>query len=142
MSDSVNQGISIEQLKELADREPVSMYFGIKTIELSPGYAKISMQMKPEYLNFNGRVFGGMVAVIADKSFSMAVTSVSYPAVGTSLNIHLINGVEAADELVAECRVIKNGKRLGFTDVTVFNQAGTVIAKASGTYVPLGKKSG
>ena len=36
--------------------EPIS-FLKIKVLELSAGYARVSMKMQPEYLNFNRVVF-------------------------------------------------------------------------------------
>ena len=141
MSDVVEGVISIEELKKLAGEQPVSRLFGFKILELSPGYAKVSLKMKPEYLNFNGRVFGGIITNIADEAFAMSVSTVAHPSVASQVSIYFLAPAEAGDELIAEGRVIKSGKRLGFAEMTVTNQNGTVIAKMSGTYAIIRKKA-
>ena len=44
---------------------------------------------------------------------------------------------EIGDELTAECRVVKSGRRAGISEMTVTNQAGKLIAKATGTTIPV-----
>jgi len=43
------------------------------------------------------------------------------------------------DELTAECRVVKNGRRAGVSEITVTNQDKKLIAKATGTTIPTTK---
>lgn len=57
---------TLRKLKSLTHDEPIASFLKIKTLELSPGYAKVSMNVRPEYLNFNNFIFGGMIAAVAD----------------------------------------------------------------------------
>jgi len=79
--------------------EPVASFFGIKVLEVSPGYARVSLKMRPEYLNFNGMVFGAIMMVVADHAFSLAINSLNMPSLATQFNIHLLAPVAAGDEL-------------------------------------------
>ena len=60
------------------------------------------------------------------------------PSIATQFNIHLIAGANVGDELTAECRPLKSGRRIGFSEMTVTNQTGKLIAKATGTTVVTG----
>ena len=110
----------------------------MKLVELKPGYSKIAMKVLPEHLNFNGMVFGGIVMAIADQAFAYATNSLVMPSIATQFNIHLISGASVGDELTAEGRVIKSGRRIGVSEMTVTNQNGKLIAKATGTTVVTG----
>jgi acyl-CoA thioesterase len=119
------------------ENEPVALFFGFKVLELSPGYARISVKMRSEYLNFNGVVFGSIMMAAADYAFSLAINSLSLPSVATQFNIHLLASAAAGDLLTAEGRVLRSGRRIGITEMTVTNQDGKLVAKATGTTVPL-----
>jgi len=127
----------IEKLKELGKNEPVASFLDMKLLELSPGFARVSMQMKPEYLNFNGMVFGGIISAVADQAFAYATNSVVNPNVASQFNIHFIAAAGAQDELTAECRVLKSGKRVCVSEIKVTNREGKLIATATGTTIPL-----
>ena len=109
----------IASLREKETAEPVAGFLGMKLEECSPGYARVTMPMRPEYVNFNGMVFGGIV----------------------QFNIHLIAAVGASDVLTAECRVAKSGKRISVSEMTVTNQDGRLVAKATGTTLYTGSPS-
>ena len=94
------------------------------------------MKMQPEYVNFNGVVFGSIIMAAADYAFSLAINSMILPSLATQFNIHLISGAAVGDELTAEGRVLRSGRRVGISEMTVTNQNGKLIAKATGTTVP------
>ena len=126
---------NVAELKAKESSEPVADFFKMKLTELTPGYAKVVMKLKPEHLNFNGMVFGGIVMAITDQAFAYATNSLVTPSIATQFNIHLISGAGVGDELTAECRVVKSGRRIGVSEMTVTNQDGKLIAKATGTTV-------
>jgi acyl-CoA thioesterase len=83
-------------------------------------------------------VFGGIVMALADQAFAYATNSLVSPSIATQFNIHLISGAGVGDELTAACRVIKSGRRIGVSEMTVTDQSGKLIAKATGTTVVTG----
>jgi acyl-CoA thioesterase len=125
----------IENLKSKEATEPIASFLKMRLVELTPGYAKVTVKLGPEHLNFNGMVFGGIVMAIADQAFAYATNSLVSPSIATQFNIHLISGAAVGDELMADCRVIKSGRRIGVSEMTVTNQAGKLIARATGTTV-------
>jgi acyl-CoA thioesterase len=126
---------NIKELKASEAGEPIAEFLNMKLVELTPGYAKVTMKLTPEHMNFNGLVFGGIVMAVADQAFAYGTNSLARPSIATQFNIHLISGAAAGDELTAECRVIRSGRRIGVSEMTVTNQAGKLIAKATGTTV-------
>jgi acyl-CoA thioesterase len=129
----------IENLKQLGANEPIASFLGLKLLELSPGYAKVSMKMKSEYLNFNGKVYGGIIASVADQAFAYAGNSLIMPNVAAQFNIHYLAAVDSIDELFAVCHVLKNGKRICMMEIKVTNQKNELVALATGMTIPLAK---
>jgi acyl-CoA thioesterase len=129
---------NVNTLKAKEKGEPIASFLKMKLVELKPGYSKITMKVLPEHLNFNGMVFGGVVMAIADQAFAYATNSLVMPSIATQFNIHLISGASVGNELTAEGRVLKSGRRIGVTEMTVTNQTGKLIAKATGTTVVTG----
>ncbi|MDD5399314.1 MAG: PaaI family thioesterase [Dehalococcoidia bacterium] len=127
----------LKHLLELGKNEPVAGFLEMRLLELSPGHARVSMPMKPEYINFNGMIFGGIISAVADQAFAYATNSVINPNVASQFNIHFIAAVGVQDELTAECRVMKSGKRVCISEIKVTNQEGKLVATATGTTIPL-----
>ena len=126
---------TINKLKAAELNEPVAKFLGMKLVELTPGYAKIMMKLKPEHQNFNGYVFGGIIVAITDQAFAYGSNSVAHPSVATQFNVNFISAAGADDTLIAECRVLHSGKRAGTSEITVTNQDGKLIARATGVTV-------
>src|SRR4030042_1253177 len=132
-----NASDNVAALKAKAGSEPIAKFLDIKLLELSQGYAKVSARLKPEYLNFNNLVFGGIVMAVADQAFAYGTNSVITPNVASQFNIHFVASADVKDELIAECRVVRAGRRVCISEMTVTNQDGKLIAKATGTTIPL-----
>ena len=128
---------NISQLGAKEKEEPIASFLKMELKELSPGYARVVMKVIPEYQNFNGLIFGGIIMALADQSFAYASNSMSYPSYASQFNTHFIAGAKVGDELSAECRVIKSGRRVGISEITVTNQEGKLIARATGTTIPV-----
>lgn len=128
---------NIAELTAREKDEPIASFLNMRLIELSPGYARVVMKLTPEYRNFNGMVFGGIVVAVADQAFAYASNSLALPSIASQFNIHFIAGAGVGDELTAECRVVRSGRRVGISEITVTNQEGKLIAKATGTTIPV-----
>ena len=126
---------NVAELKASEVNEPIASFLNMKLVELTPGYSRVSMKLTKDHMNFNGLVFGGIVMSIADQAFAYATNSLVSPSIATQFNIHLISGAKPGDELIAECRVVRSGRRIGVSEMTVTNQDGKLIAKATGTTV-------
>ena len=129
---------TITELKARATREPIASFLKMELRELSPGYSRVAMKLIPEYQNFNGLVFGGIIMAVADQAFAYASNSMAFPSVASQFNIHFIAGAGVDDELIAECRVVRSGRRVGISEITITNQEAKPIAKATGTTIPTG----
>jgi acyl-CoA thioesterase len=95
------------------------------------------MKLSPEYTNFNGLIFGGIIMSLTDQAFAYASNTVITPNVASQFNMHFVAGAKVDDELTAECRVIKSGRRVCISEMAVTDQDGKLIARATGTTIPL-----
>jgi len=133
---------NVSKLLGEARDEPIASFLNMQLLELQPGYARVSIKVLPEHQNFNGVTFGGITMAVADQAFGYAVNSLRRPNVASQFNIHFIAPARAGDELIAEGRVVRSGRRVSIAEMTVTNQEGKLIAKATGTTIPLGQNSG
>ncbi len=140
MSEKTNEASeALIELRAEARKEPIASFLNMRLLELSPGHAKVSIKIIPEHLNFNNFIFGGITMAVADQAFGYAVNSVNRPNVASQFNIHFIAPAKVGDELIAEGQVVKSGKRVSIAEMTVTNQEGKLIAKATGTTIPVNK---
>ena len=128
---------NVSELLAEARNEPIASFLNMQLLELQPGYSRVSIRVLPEHQNFNGLTFGGITMAVADQAFGYAVNSMKRPNVASQFNIHFIAPAKAGDELIAEGRVVRSGRRVSIAEMTVTNQEGKLIAKATGTTIPL-----
>ncbi len=130
-------GQNVAALIDLERNEPIASFLKMKLVELTPGYSKVTMKLSRKYVNFNGLVFGGIIFSLADQAFGYASNSMSKPSVATQFNIHFLAAADPDDQLTAECRVMRSGRRVGISEITVTNQDEKIIAMATGTTIPV-----
>ena len=130
---------NIAELRARAEVEPIASFLGLSLLEMTPGYAKVAMKMLPEYKNFQGLIFGGIVMAVADYAFAYSGNSLVFPSVASQFNMHLIAAPQVGDELIAECWVVKGGRRVVIVEMTVTNQEGKLVAKGTATGIPVNK---
>jgi acyl-CoA thioesterase len=135
-TDKENQ-VDLSEFRAKVEKEPIAAFFGIKLLDLSPGHARVSMKLQPEYLTFNGFIFGGIITSIADQAFACATNSMGRPSIATQFNVHFIAASAPGDELTAEGKVLRKGRRVDVCEITVTNQDRKLIARATGTAIPM-----
>ena len=128
---------NVEELMSAARNEPIAAFLNMRLLELQPGYSKVMLKVLPEHQNFNGLTFGGITMAVADQAFGYAVNSVRRSNVASQFNIHFIAPAKIGDKLIAEGRVVRSGRRVSIAEMTVTNQEGKLIAKATGTTIPI-----
>lgn len=129
----------VDELRTRGQNEPVASFLGMRLQELRPGYARITMKLRPEFVNFNGYIFGGIIMALADQAFAYAGNTLAYPSIATQFNIHFVAAAGTGDELTAEGHVVRSGPRVGISEMKVTSQDGRLIARATGTTIPVGK---
>jgi acyl-CoA thioesterase len=134
MSTDKEEKISI--LTDKIKTEPITSFLQSEILEISEGHSKVSLLMRPEFQNFHGIIFGGIIMSVADQAFGAASNSMAYPSVASNLNVYFISSARVGDTLTAEGKVIKSGRKAGFTEVTVVNQDNKLIARAIGVTIP------
>ncbi len=130
----------LADLRRQAEQEPIASFLKMRLVALSPGYAKVSLTVLPEYQNFNGTTFGGIIMAVADQAFAYASNSVAHPSLASQFSLYFLAAPKLGDELTAECRVVKSGRRVGVSEITVTTQEGKLIARATGLTIPIGQK--
>lgn len=124
------------EYKELFEKFAVTPYatlLGMKLLELSRGYAKLSMEVQPEHLNFGKLLHGGVIMSLADQAFACACNTYGKMYVAIEVSTNLFATAEVGETIFAECNVIHLGKTIGVCEMTVTNANGRLIARATGT---------
>ncbi len=86
-----------------------SQWLGIEVIEISPGFAKLKMEVRDEMVNGFNVSHGGIAFSLADSALAFASNSYGRVAVAMENNISFIKKVMAGDTLTAETEELSIG---------------------------------
>ncbi|MGI6453674.1 MAG: PaaI family thioesterase [Syntrophomonadaceae bacterium] len=130
--------LSVEELQEYVNQIPINQHFNVQVMEIGEGYAKTMTPFNPTLTNRWHNTHGGTFMTISDITFFLALSSLN--GLDTSGNTSTVEiktnflSPNKDSELYAEARIIKNGRRNIFGDVSIKNSAGKVVAHSTVTY--------
>ena len=118
---------------------PVAGLVGFRIVEVEPGRAVFEMEAGSQHANPMGTLHGGILCDIADAAMGIAYASTlgegeSFTTL--ELKINFFKPVWNA-KLRAEGRVVKKGRTVGMTECDVFDEKGSLVARASSTCMTL-----
>jgi uncharacterized protein (TIGR00369 family) len=118
---------------------PVARLIGFEVPEAADGKALVTLQAGSKHLNPMGTMHGGILCDIADAAMGIAFATTLAPEESfttVELKINFLRPVR--DEFLrAEGVVVQRGRTVGYTESSIFNQNGRLIAKANSTCLVL-----
>jgi acyl-CoA thioesterase len=110
------------------DADACSRALGMQLLEVRPGYARLSMAVRPEFLNGHQICHGGLIFTLADSTFAFACNSYNVNTVAAGCSIEFLHPVQPEDVLTAEAVEQILSGRNGVYDIRVTNRAGQTVA--------------
>ena len=112
--------------------DTASRSLGMRIEAMGPGYARLSMQVRPDMLNGFKICHGGFITTLADSAFAFACNSRNELTLAAGIVVDFLAPAEEGDLLSAEAREVGLAGRTGIYDVTVTNQRGQIVAVLRG----------
>jgi uncharacterized protein (TIGR00369 family) len=130
--------MTAEELEQfLYSHFPDSAHRAIAVERAGDKFAQVRLHYDPRHLRPGGTISGPSLMMLSDTAMYMALLGMIGPvtsAVTTNLNINFLRRPEQAD-VIAECRLLKLGKRLAVGEATMFSQGDPEpVAHATVTY--------
>lgn len=99
-------------------------------IDTTAGTVTCELVVDTGLQNTYGTLHGGAIATIVDVVGTMALLAKDHLRAGVSveMNISYLAAAKAGEKVLIHGRVLKTGKRLGFSEVTITRQDGTLLA--------------
>ncbi len=114
---------------------PFASHCGIEPIEFAEGRTRLRAPARPEHVNNLGIVHGGLICTLLDIAMGTAARSaVGQPVMTLDMQVSFLSPGRGV--LVGEGRVVKAGRSVVFCEAEVRNEAGEIVAKASGLFKP------
>ena len=112
--------------------DKASQGLGMEVLDVASGYARLAMTVTERMLNGHGSCHGGFIFTLADSAFAFACNSHGQPAVAQHCTITYVSPGRLGMRLVAEAQERNRSERSGIYDITIRDEAGTVIAEFRG----------
>lgn len=105
-----------------------SQGLGMQIVEMAPGYAHLTMTVRPDMLNGHQTCHGGFMFALADSAFAFACNSRNVSTVASGCIIDFLAPGFLGDVLSAVAQERSLAGRTGVYDVTLSNQDGKTLA--------------
>jgi uncharacterized protein (TIGR00369 family) len=126
---------------EFTKNIPFSEHLGIKVDALEKGVARLSMQIRPEFMTSWGTAHGGSILALLDITLSMTARTLYDPprsVMTIDLSTQFIG--TSSGLLRAAGRVMKAGQSTIFCEGEARDEKGELVAKAIGTFRSISAK--
>ena len=123
---------------ELAENSPpFHKHLGLRVHHLGDGTSRLSLPLTDEVRGAVAPIHGGVLASLSDVACACAIGGFEWGAeipVSTELHVRFY-GQPKQSPLIAEARVVHQGRQLVGTECTVTDGAGRQVARATATYM-------
>lgn len=127
-------GTKQEKIKTYMQNDAWANHLGATMEEVRDGYARFSLEVKPEFLNFHGMAHGGLIFSLGDMAFAAAGNSYGQTAVALEVKVNFVKAGQVGELLIAEAQVISLSGPIGLFEITVKNgRTGELIAQSQAT---------
>jgi len=112
--------------------DKASQGLGMEVLDVGPGRAKLAMRLTERMVNGHGFGHGGFIFTLADSALAFACNAYGFRSVAQQCSITFLAPARLGMRLVAEATERHRADRRGIYDVSVRDEAGTVIAEFRG----------
>jgi uncharacterized protein (TIGR00369 family) len=116
------------------------MQYTLHKVEL--GEVQLKLTVLPDMCNPMQQLHGGIFCLIMDEAVGLAFFSACEGEFYTTcnLNVEHLRSANVGEELIAIGKVIKHGKKIAYTEGSIYNSKNELICRATSNLVNTGKK--
>jgi uncharacterized protein (TIGR00369 family) len=125
----------VQFTRDYQKKIPFVSHLGLVTEALGEGSARLSMALPEHFTNSLGTAHGGVIMSLLDVALCTAARTLHPDSLGVvtiDMSTSFIGG-GSGDRLVAEARVLRDGRSMTFVEGEARNADGSLVAKAIGT---------
>ena len=127
--------MNVDFAREYQKKVPFLQHLKIQTDALGQGSARLSLPIEPQMTNSLGTVHGGAIMSLLDVAVCTAARTLHPESVGVitiDMSVSFIGG-GSGKRLLADARVLKDGRSMSFVEGEAKNEDGSLVAKAIAT---------
>ena len=125
----------VQFTRDYQKKIPFVAHLGLVTEELGQGTARLSMSLPEHFTNSLGTAHGGIIMSLLDVALCTAARTLHPDSIGVitiDMSTSFIGG-GSGERLIAEARVLRDGRSMTFVEAEARNADGSLVAKAIGT---------
>ena len=125
--------------RERTNDVPIARLIGFEAKDIADGRATVVLAAGPQHANPMGTLHGGILCDIADAAMGIAFASTLAPDESfttVELKINFFRPVWTG-RLLAEAKVVRRGKTMGYVECEIVDDTGRLVAKAASTCLTL-----
>jgi uncharacterized protein (TIGR00369 family) len=129
-------------IKKTLEKSSILKFLAVEIESISPGFARIRIPFRSDFLQSFGVVQGGIIAMAGDTAAGIAfLTLIKENEIlfTVELKINFLVSIKKED-IFAECRIIHNGKLISLGEIEVKTAMGVLVAKGLATIISRSKK--
>ncbi len=129
----------MEKIRAKFEQNHFPKLVGIEIDDIEPGRAKLSLEVSEKHRQLQGIMHGGAIATLIDTAVAFAIVGASEPGAKFTtieLKINYLSPI-VEGRVIADARLIRDGKRIVVAECDVFDAAGKMAAKGLLTYMRL-----
>ncbi len=115
----------------LAHLKNIGSFDGAKILDIRPGYAKVSIAITENALNFYGNVHGGFLFSLCDAISGMAAYAYEITNVTQCSSFNFLRAVQSGT-IYIEASTVHKGRKTAVNQLDVTNDEGKLVA--TGTF--------
>lgn len=112
---------------------------GVKTIDISEGYAECELRVEGDHFNVINTVSGGAIFTLMDAVGGAVATSYGNRVTTLSSSVNFLHAIKEPITLYAVGRTVKHGRQITVVDVRVEDYNGYTFSQGTFTYFNLGQ---
>jgi uncharacterized protein (TIGR00369 family) len=131
-------------IKKILDKSPMLKFLSAEIEFLSPGFSRIRIPFRSDFLQGFGVVQGGIIATAGDTAVGIAFLTLIDPnetLVTIDLKINFLAPVKNGD-IFSEGKIIHKGSLISLGEFEVKTSEGILVAKGMSTLTSRGRKDG
>jgi len=134
--------ITAEQLRLIREKFETNHFprsLGIELDSIEHGRARLSLEVRQQHLQLAGIMHGGAIATLIDTAVAFAIAGASKPGSRFTTIEMKVNYLRPIREgrVVADAKLIRDGRRIVVSDCDVYDSEGKLSAKGLLTYMRL-----
>lgn len=122
------QALAEATAQAMWSRDRAAQALGMQIVQVQPGRATLSMQVRADMVNGHHICHGGMIFSLADTAFAYACNSGNHNTVASACQIDFLAPAHEGDTLIASASEQAASGRAGVYDVSVHRSDGQLLA--------------